>query len=165
MLKQGKNKYPVTEVVLHTAAIRYPKTFLKNFNTVTKMRDEIKLWHTRDNNWRDIGYHYVVAPDGSVAKGRPDNQIGAHVKNHNRGTIGICMINPRPHDGIAKFENYFTPAQRKSVKKIISKLGVQKVTGHNEYAAKECPGFIVHSEDWLSEPERKWYQKIWGWFS
>ena len=160
MLKQGKNKYPVTEVVLHTAAIRYPKAFLEEYPSVLEMRDEIKLWHTRDRNWRDIGYHYVVAPDGTIARGRPVEEIGAHVKGHNRGTIGICMINSRPHAGITRFEDYFTEAQRRSVKKLIKSIGVTKITGHNQYANKECPGFVVKSEDWLT-PDRPWW-KFWG---
>jgi N-acetylmuramoyl-L-alanine amidase len=39
----------------------------------------------------NIGYHYVILPDGTVEKGRPELLQGAHAKGHN-SYIGICLI-------------------------------------------------------------------------
>lgn len=31
-------------------------------------------WHVNGNHWRDIGYHWVIRRDGTVEKGRPEEQ-------------------------------------------------------------------------------------------
>jgi len=41
--------------------------------------------------FKDIGYHYIIAPDGSVYEGRPETVIGAHVTNDNTGNVGISL--------------------------------------------------------------------------
>lgn len=141
---------PVREVILHTSAT--PGGWHKG-KTVDVMRDEIRRWH-KAQGWRDIGYHRVVAPDGTIAEGRSIYEVGAHVRGHNTGTIGICMIPVKTHAGITRFGDYFTEAQRRAVKEYIADLRVltdiEKVSGHNDYANKECPGFKVDSDEWLT---------------
>ncbi|WP_226782220.1 N-acetylmuramoyl-L-alanine amidase [Oceaniglobus trochenteri] len=150
MIYQGKARYPVHEVILHTSAT--PGDWWKG-KTPWEMRQAIWEWHVHDNGWSDIGYHRVVPPQGGVVTGRSIYRVGAHVKERNRGTIGICMIPVRTHAGIKTFEDYFTPEQRESVRSYIADLrtltDITKVSGHNDYANKECPGFKVRSEDWL----------------
>lgn len=146
-----KGVYPVTGVVLHTSAT--PGNWYKG-KTVEEMRDEIRRWHVQGNGWSDIGYHRVFAPDGSMALGRSIYRVGAHVKERNRGTVGICMINNKTHKGIKNFGNYFTEAQRRAVKDYIRELNeltdIRWVAGHNDFTnSKECPGFRVMSEEWL----------------
>lgn len=149
MIYQGKASYAVHEAILHTSAT--PGDWWKG-KTVEHMRDEIDQWH-RARGWRKVGYHRIFAPDGSIAVGRSLWEIGAHVKERNRGTVGLCMIPVRTHNGIRKFEDYFTEDQRKAVKAYLKELGdltdLKWVTGHNDYAPKECPGFKVRTEDWL----------------
>lgn len=38
-----------------------------------------------------IGYHWVVTADGRLHAGRATSEVGAHVKNHNANSIGICI--------------------------------------------------------------------------
>ena len=141
----------VREVILHTSAT--PGDWRKG-KTVEQMRDESDRWH-KGNGWKGIGYHRVIAPDGSMAVGRSLYDMGAHVAGHNAGTIGICLIPSATHNGITRFEDYFTDAQRASLKAYLVELqelaggDIQKITGHNAYANKECPGFKVRSGDWL----------------
>jgi len=150
MIYQGRVGYPVQEVILHTAAT--PGGWHEG-KTVFQMRDAIRDWHVNGNGWRNIGYHGVFAPDGKNAAGRSPWEIGAHCKERNRGTIGLCMIPVRNHAGLTRFEDYFTEAQRVAVRKYIQDLlvwtGIRWVTGHNDYAPTECPGFKVKTEDWL----------------
>lgn len=144
---QGKAGYEVREVILHTSAT--PGDWWKG-KSVADMRAEIDRWHREDRGWRMIGYHAVVAPDGSWAQGRAWNQIGAHVVERNRGAVGICMIPVATIEKMGRFEDFYTGAQRRAVMTLISTLpGIRWVTGHNDYAAKLCPGFKVRDEDWL----------------
>ena len=52
---------------------------------------EINRWHLK-RGWKGIGYHYVVLLDGAIEYGRNIYEQGAHVKNYNKGSIGICYI-------------------------------------------------------------------------
>lgn len=50
----------------------------------------IREWHLK-RNFSDIGYHFVIHPDGSLEFGRPLKFIGAHAKGRNSKTIGVCF--------------------------------------------------------------------------
>lgn len=52
--------------------------------------DEIRAWHLA-RGFSDIGYHWVIYPDGACAPGRSETEAGAHVKGANQGNIGICL--------------------------------------------------------------------------
>jgi len=39
----------------------------------------------------DIGYHFLIQPNGNVVNGRGLNFVGAHVANANTGNIGIAL--------------------------------------------------------------------------
>ena len=49
-----------------------------------------RLEHIQHRKFRDIGYHFYITRDGDVHTGRLLNEIGAHCKNHNRHSVGIC---------------------------------------------------------------------------
>ena len=38
-----------------------------------------------------IGYHFLILPDGTVERGRPESMWGAHTRDHN-DTLGICLV-------------------------------------------------------------------------
>src|SRR5207237_6323058 len=48
---------------------------------------EIFYW----GKFYNIGYHYVILPDGTVQKGRPEHCRGAHTQGYN-SYIGICLV-------------------------------------------------------------------------
>jgi N-acetylmuramoyl-L-alanine amidase len=53
--------------------------------------------HRVVNGWEDIGYHFVIgngtySDDGLVEQGRPLNVMGAHARDHNHNSIGICLV-------------------------------------------------------------------------
>lgn len=110
---------------------------------------EIRRWHVSDRGWRDIGYHYLIDRDGTVAKGRPIEQTGAHVAGHNTGTIGIALFGGHGSSENDYFNEHFTTAQDRALRKLIADLrgqfGSLTLTGHNQYAAKACPGFRAAS--------------------
>lgn len=50
----------------------------------------IRQWHI-DRGFEDIGYHYVIRLDGTIEKGRDIDMVGAHAKDNNNESIGICL--------------------------------------------------------------------------
>jgi N-acetylmuramoyl-L-alanine amidase len=145
----------LTEIIVHCSATR--PEWMDNRPTEDKV-EEIRRWHVEDRGWSDIGYHYIIDRDGTVKEGRSMERDGAHVRGHNKGTVGICLLggfgsseNDSPHD-------HYTPSQLASLRMLIADMEAQhttisKVSGHNEYAAKACPGFRVQT--WLKDTEPK----------
>lgn len=146
MIYQGKARYPVTEIILHCADTR--PDWMAGQSLAEKVA-EIRRWHVEQRGWRDIGYHWVIDRDGTAAPGRPETEIGAHVEGHNRGTVGICLLGGYGASADDLFEKNFTQAQAAAAKRLIAEIkartAIRKVLGHNDYAAKACPGFRVRS--------------------
>ncbi|MEL6658436.1 MAG: N-acetylmuramoyl-L-alanine amidase [Bacteroidota bacterium] len=52
------------------------------------------IWdlHVNGNGWDDIGYNYLVDPDGVLYEGRGNDIRGAHFCGTNTGTMGVCVL-------------------------------------------------------------------------
>lgn len=54
------------------------------------------IWnfHAFTNGWRDLGYHYLIDPNGVIYEGRAggDRAAGIHFSCANTGTLGIAML-------------------------------------------------------------------------
>jgi len=48
--------------------------------------------HVNTNGWDDIGYNWLIDPNGVIYEGRPDGYQGAHFSCINENTVGICVI-------------------------------------------------------------------------
>lgn len=127
--------------------------------------EDIRKWH-KQRGFSDIGYHYVIDLDGTVEKGRPIEQAGAHCTGHNRNSIGICYIGGaywrdgvnakgkpiKGKDGKAVLmpKDTRTALQRMAMKELVAQLQEQfpraTVHGHREFANKACPCFDVEAE-------------------
>jgi hypothetical protein len=120
---------------------------------------EIRAWHmSAPRNWRDIGYHWIIDRDGAVAAGRPETEQGAHVRGHNQNSLGVCLIGGHGSSETDAFADNYTPAQDEALRRLLwdieKRHGKMRVRGHNEVAAKACPGFNVAR--WLArKPARK----------
>ena len=95
-----------------------------------------------------IGYHYFIKRDGTVEKGRPDTDQGAHVMHHNHYLLGICMAGGLGKNG--KAENNFTLQQWGALAQLVATLlrdntDLEFVIGHRDIpgTATECPSFDV----------------------
>ena len=145
----------INEIIVHCSATK--PEWMEDRPTSEKVA-EIRRWHM-DRGWSDIGYHYAIDRDGTIADARPVSRTGAHVKGHNTGTIGVCLIGGHGSDANDLPSEHFTAAQLSALRAHIDYLkahhhGIKKVSGHNEYAAKACPGFRVGP--WLAKkPQRE----------
>ena len=110
--------------------------------------DDITRWH-KARGFKTIGYHYVIYRDGSIHKGRPVSEEGAHCVGHNANSIGVCYIGGLAADGKTPKDTR-TDAQKLSLRNLLSQLkksypGVA-IRGHRDFAAKACPSFDATKE-------------------
>ena len=69
-----------------------------NVTNYTQAVRDIYILHTEENGWSDIGYNYLVAPDGVVyagrdpAGGKQDEVLGAHFCGSNSNAMGVCLL-------------------------------------------------------------------------
>ncbi|WP_165156978.1 N-acetylmuramoyl-L-alanine amidase [Parabacteroides sp. ZJ-118] len=130
----------VSLIIVHCSANRQ--------GSALRMAD-IDHWH-RSLGWNGCGYHFVIPTDGTIEKGRPIEQVGAHCKNHNRHSIGICYIGGIASDGKTPMDTR-TIAQRQALYDLLRELRRQfpkaLVVGHRDLdPSKACPCFDVVSE-------------------
>ena len=82
----------VTHLIIHHSA---GSTTSNDFAAVV-----LSYWdyHVNSNGWDDIGYNWLVDPNGVLYKGRAwkseteENVMGAHNSGKNSNTAGICFI-------------------------------------------------------------------------
>jgi len=99
--------------------------------------ETIHRWHL-DNGWSGIGYHWVILEDGTAQAGRPEYWTGAHVRGHNTGSIGICLIG----------DYSFTEDQMSTLVGMVrifkAKYSGVEIMGHYQLDNnKTCPNFDV----------------------
>ena len=107
---------------------------------------DITAWH-RQKGYRTIGYHYVIYRDGSIHKGRPLCETGAHCLGHNAHSIGVCYIGGRRN---GEYADTRTPQQKAALLQLLSNLKTMypnaKIYGHKDFSSKACPCFDARAE-------------------
>ena len=116
---------------------------------------------------RPCGYHAYIRRNGIIEDGRPIERQGAHVKGHNKHSIGICLEGGIKNDGLTIFERVrlkkygtpdanFTRAQYDSLKGLLDSYFFQfphaELKGHRDApgVTKACPCFDVRA--WYGVP-------------
>lgn len=110
-------------------------------------------YHVNSNGWSDIGYNYLIAPDGTLFYGRGGgkNVVGAHYCAKNNNTMGVCMMGN--YMTVAPTDTAWKTLERifawkavdaninPSDSKPLSDLGaIPVVNGHRSGCATDCPG-------------------------
>jgi hypothetical protein len=101
----------VTHAVVHHTA---------GANDLTDWAAEVRnIWyfHTFSNGWGDIGYNYLIDPNGVIYEGRAGGSgaIGAHFSCRNTNTVGIALLGT--FSTVAP-----TPAALASLERLLSEL-------------------------------------------
>jgi len=138
---------PLTEIIIHCTATQ-PDWWATR--TTAQKVAEVRRWHVEDRGWKDIGYHFLIDRNGHAFHGRPLDQVGAHTQGKNTGTIGIALFGGHGSSADDKFADHFTADQDRSLQDLLMRLlktypTIKTISGHNQYAAKACPGFNVPS--------------------
>ena len=134
-----KSTRTIKEIIVHCSATPEGKDYTL---------DTIRQWHLQ-RGFSDIGYHYVIHPDGKVEEGRDVNIAGAHCSGHNSKSIGICYIGGMTADN-KKAKDTRTAQQRTMLLWLLVKMRnlypSASIHGHRDFAAKDCPSFDATEE-------------------
>ncbi len=151
---------PVTHLIVHHSA---------GANASSDWAAVIRsIWvlHVKGNGWNDIGYNFLVDPNGTIYEGRAggDGVTGAHFSGVNTGTMGVCMVGTFTTEGP-------TSTAIESLKKVLgwqaekwkldvtgqarhaaSGLTLNTVSGHRDAGLSpqasgttECPGLVLYT--------------------
>lgn len=141
----------IDEIILHHTWRPTAREY-KGEQTVKAIYD----FHVKNQGWSDIGYHFLIAPDGAIWAGRPIENAGAHTRGRNAHSVGVCLIGNFD-------EEELTARQRTSLIVTLSallqrfKLTPQEINFHRDYAPyKSCPGMKLDKaivRAWVSELE------------
>ena len=130
----------ITLIVIHCSAVKPDQQ---------SSAAQIDSWHRQRGFHLGIGYHYVIRRDGTLEMGRPEYMVGAHCKNHNQHSIGVCYeggldIRGNPADTR-------TEAQKRTMRQLVDELRQRYpkaivVGHHNLNPLKACPCFDAVKE-------------------
>jgi N-acetylmuramoyl-L-alanine amidase len=150
----------VTHAVVHHTA---------GSNTLQNWEAEVlSIWHfhTFTNGWGDIGYNFLIDPNGVIYEGRAggDGAIGAHFSCRNTNTVGVALLgtysNVPPTDAaLASLEALLAELlKRNNIAPMVmalhapSQLLVPTIIGHRDgnpstltCSKTECPGNVLYA--------------------
>lgn len=140
--------YDVSHIIVHHTA---------GSNTASNWADQVRsIWyyHATVLGWSDIGYNFLIDPNGVIYEGRYGGLgvEGGHAYSHNRGTIGVSMLGTYSDVNI-------TPKARESLENLLAELHARtfrdlpdsnakditgkwnlRLTGHRDWNPTSCPG-------------------------
>lgn len=153
-------------------------------NTATDWAAVVRsIWvlHVQGNGWNDIGYNYLIDPNGVFYEGRAggDGVLGAHFSSVNGGTVGICLLGtfstqPAPDSALQTLTAALAwQAQKWTIDPLAkrthtaSALLIDTISGHRDAnlspaasGTTECPGNGLYAV--LPELRSRVYQALAG---
>jgi hypothetical protein len=122
----------------------------------------LSIWnsHVNTNGWADIGYNYLIDPQGRLYEGRGggDNVTGAHFCGTNGGTMGTCMLGTYTSTSVSDTARSMLTRilAWKACGSSINPTGsswhassarnLNHISGHRDGCATECPGNMTYAE-------------------
>jgi hypothetical protein len=126
----------ITAITVHHDGM--PPVTLRTERDAAERIDLIRRAHI-GRGWADIGYHYIIDPQGRIWQGRPRNLQGAHVKDHNEHNLGIMVlgnfVEQRPTAAALSSLDAFILANMR-----MFRVSLHSVQTHQELATTACPG-------------------------
>jgi hypothetical protein len=109
-------------------------------------------YHVNSNLWSDIGYNWLIDPNGVIYIGRGDNIVGAHFCAMNGGTQGICVLGdftnqaPQPPAINSLTDMLAWKSCEEGLDPLATALHVSSnmvypvISGHRDGCNTQCPG-------------------------
>ena len=110
---------------------------------------DVKGFNTASVSYTHLGYHFYITRDGEIYQGRPLEKVGAHCRDHNTHSIGICYeggldMAGRPKDTRTLAQRASLLGLLRELRKIFPKT---LIVGHHDLnPMKECPCFHCTEE-------------------
>ena len=104
----------------------------------------IQSYHIDVRHWTDIGYHFIIGPEGKIYRGRPEEVIGAHCIP-NTGKLGISIVGNYEEETLNR-------ETRESLVQLLGfflsnyELDDARVFGHQDFASTLCPGQNIYQQ-------------------
>jgi N-acetylmuramoyl-L-alanine amidase len=97
-------------------------------------------YHVRKHGWAGIGYHFVVAADGTLFQTNRLETVSYHVGGHNTASVGICFVGnfmkaPPPPEQLVQGAALIGWLLGQ-----LPQLTPDCIVGHCELNATSCPG-------------------------
>lgn len=118
------------------------------------------IWdfHTGVNGWDDVGYNWLIDPNGVLYEGRGDDRLGAHFCGTNGATMGVCVM--------GDYTNISPTTEAKATLAHLlawkscdinvdpqgtalhssSNLQLMRISGHRDGCSTACPGDAFYPE-------------------
>jgi hypothetical protein len=170
----GLKYEPVTHLIVHHTVGTNSDPSTTNYAAIVR---GIWSYHTFSKTWGDIGYNYLVDPNGVIYEGHlgGDDVVGTHAAGANAGSMAVSLIgNYSDTTGIPTF-----PAMIDSAVDLLSwkadqrdidvfdagdtlpdiEWGLPNLMGHRDvYGTTECPG--NHAFEQIPEMRERIAQNI-----
>lgn len=136
----------VTHLIVHHSA---------SSNTASDWAAVVRsFWnfHVNTNGWADIGYNWLIDPNGVLYEGRGDNVTGAHFCGTNGATMGVCVIGDftsatptqaalsKLRDLLAWKACNINADPLATTFHVNSGLNLKRISGHRDGCTTACPG-------------------------
>jgi hypothetical protein len=123
----------------------------------TQTPDNIAAYHVRSRGWGGVGYHFIIARNGTTYYVGDLTTARANVANKNHLVIGICLIGNFMNGRLPSHDQFLSAHELCShllfhTPALTNINGWEDVIGHQQLQATSCPG-----QDWLTW--RKWLIK------
>jgi hypothetical protein len=101
---------------------------------------QIQAFHMGPSRgWADIGYNFLIAPDGTVFEGRGWDVVGAHAKDRNSVSIGVAFIG----DGRKSVPDAAKQSILLLAREADRRFGKLERVGHRDVGQTVCPGDVL----------------------
>ena len=147
-------EYPekISKIIVHHTAST------KTLDNPKQAIRDIYLWHALGRGWGDIGYNYILDPEGNIYEGRfgGEGVVGAHAGKSNTGSIGIAVLGNYEDDEVPE-KVLISLAHLVSEKTKIHNIDPTgksvfrgelnaNILGHRDVMSTSCPGKNLYSK-------------------
>lgn len=103
----------------------------------------IQALHMRNNDFADIGYHFLIDGLGQLYEGRSIRVRGAHTGGHNTGYVGVCLMGN--FEEISPIQAQWDTLQQ-LIRYLQTTYTITHMGGHLDYqpGVTACPGANLH---------------------
>ena len=134
---------PVKLIVIHCSATK---------ESVDYTPEQLEQDH-QARGFQCAGYHYYVRRSGAIVAMRPLGMIGAHVKGHNRFSVGVCYEGGL--NAIGQAVDTRSTEQKAALWFLLEQLRERfptaRICGHRDLSPDRNGDGVISSDEWLKE--------------